>query len=103
MIVEGLAQRIVNSNVPSDKAIDLMDEAGSQSQMQLSHAQVQLAVPVVTEIEIQQLVSTWTCIPVEEVSSEESKRLLNMEDTFQECIIGQKEAVKAVKMCNPSS
>ncbi|KVI06123.1 AAA+ ATPase domain-containing protein [Cynara cardunculus var. scolymus] len=50
----------------------------------------------VTEADIQHIVSTWTGIPVEKVSSDESDRLLKMEDTLHTRIIGQDEAVKAI-------
>ena len=52
--------------------------------------------PTVTESDIQHIVSTWTGIPVEKVSSEESSRLLKMEQTLHTRVIGQDEAVKAI-------
>uniref|UniRef100_A0A7N0RAN8 Clp protease ATP binding subunit n=1 Tax=Kalanchoe fedtschenkoi TaxID=63787 RepID=A0A7N0RAN8_KALFE len=52
--------------------------------------------PVVTEVDIQHIVSSWTGIPVEKVSTDESDRLLKMEDTLHKRIIGQDEAVKAI-------
>ncbi|PAN37883.1 hypothetical protein PAHAL_7G130500 [Panicum hallii] len=52
--------------------------------------------PLVTEADIQHIVSSWTGIPVEKVSSDESDRLLKMEDTLHTRIIGQDEAVKAI-------
>lgn len=38
--------------------------------------------PLVTEADIQHIVSSWTGIPVEKVSSDESDRLLKMEETL---------------------
>ncbi|XP_038986955.1 ATP-dependent Clp protease ATP-binding subunit ClpA homolog CD4B, chloroplastic isoform X1 [Phoenix dactylifera] len=52
--------------------------------------------PVVTEADIQHIVSSWTGIPVEKVSSDESDRLLKMEETLHKRVIGQDEAVKAI-------
>ncbi|AQK43357.1 hypothetical protein Zm00014a_002071 [Zea mays] len=52
--------------------------------------------PLVTEADIQHIVSSWTGIPVEKVSSDESDRLLKMEETLHTRIIGQDEAVKAI-------
>ncbi|WOL15518.1 chaperone protein ClpC1, chloroplastic [Canna indica] len=52
--------------------------------------------PVVTEADIQHIVSSWTGIPVEKVSSDESDRLLKMEETLHKRIIGQDEAVVAI-------
>ncbi|KAK1319844.1 hypothetical protein QJS10_CPB04g00126 [Acorus calamus] len=52
--------------------------------------------PLVTEVDIQHIVSSWTGIPVEKVSSDESDRLLKMEETLHKRVIGQDEAVKAI-------
>ncbi|KAJ7945636.1 ATP-dependent Clp protease ATP-binding subunit ClpA-like, chloroplastic [Quillaja saponaria] len=52
--------------------------------------------PVVTEVDIQHIVSSWTGIPVEKVSTDESDRLLKMEETLHSRVIGQDEAVKAI-------
>ncbi|KAL6843460.1 hypothetical protein ACP4OV_026782 [Aristida adscensionis] len=52
--------------------------------------------PLVSEADIQHIVSSWTGIPVEKVSSDESDRLLKMEETLHTRIIGQDEAVKAI-------
>ncbi|XP_027364575.1 chaperone protein ClpC, chloroplastic-like [Abrus precatorius] len=51
---------------------------------------------VVTEVDIQHIVSNSTGIPVEKVSTDESDRLLKMEDTLHKRVIGQDEAVKAI-------
>merc|ERR1712003_2398 len=52
--------------------------------------------PVVTETDISNIVASWTGIPVEKVSSDESERLLKMEDTLHNRVIGQEEAVVAI-------
>ncbi|GJP55330.1 hypothetical protein CLOM_g14301 [Closterium sp. NIES-68] len=52
--------------------------------------------PTVTEADIHNIVSAWTGIPVEKVSSDESDRLLKMEGTLHQRVIGQDEAVKAI-------
>ncbi|GJP44931.1 hypothetical protein CLOM_g4330 [Closterium sp. NIES-68] len=52
--------------------------------------------PVVTEADIHHIVCAWTGIPVEKVSSDESSRLLKMEATLHNRVIGQDEAVKAI-------
>ncbi|KAI4385120.1 hypothetical protein MLD38_003178 [Melastoma candidum] len=52
--------------------------------------------PTVTEVDIQHIVSAWTGIPVEKVSTDESDRLLKMEETLHKRVIGQDEAVKAI-------
>ncbi|XP_047325898.1 ATP-dependent Clp protease ATP-binding subunit ClpA homolog CD4B, chloroplastic-like [Impatiens glandulifera] len=52
--------------------------------------------PTVTEADIQHIVSSWTGIPVEKVSTDESDRLLKMESTLHTRVVGQDEAVKAI-------
>ncbi|KAL6576288.1 ATP-dependent Clp protease ATP-binding subunit ClpA cd4b, chloroplastic [Orobanche hederae] len=52
--------------------------------------------PVVTEVDIQHILSSWTGIPVEKVSTDESDRLLKMEETLHKRVIGQDEAVEAI-------
>ncbi|XP_019160509.1 PREDICTED: ATP-dependent Clp protease ATP-binding subunit ClpA homolog CD4A, chloroplastic-like isoform X1 [Ipomoea nil] len=54
------------------------------------------AGPVVTEADIQHIVALWTGIPVAKVSTDESSRLLKMEETLHKRVIGQDEAVKAI-------
>jgi len=54
------------------------------------------AGPLVTEVDIQQIVCAWTGIPVEKVSTDESDKLLKMEETLHQRIVGQDEAVKAI-------
>ena len=53
-------------------------------------------VDMVTENDVSSVVSNWTGIPVTKITGSESSRLLKMEDTLHERIIGQKHAVKAV-------
>jgi ATP-dependent Clp protease ATP-binding subunit ClpC len=50
----------------------------------------------VTEEEIAQVVSSWTGIPVQQLTTEESERLLHMEDLLRKRVIGQDEAITAI-------
>ncbi len=50
----------------------------------------------VTEIEIAEIVSGWTGVPVSQMTEEESERLLKMEDVIHERIVGQDKAVSAI-------
>jgi ATP-dependent Clp protease ATP-binding subunit ClpC len=53
-------------------------------------------VDMVTENDVSSVISNWTGIPITKISGSESARLLKMEDTLHERIIGQKHAVTAV-------
>ena len=50
----------------------------------------------VTKQEIAEVVSSWTGVPVVQLTEEESQRLLKMEDVLHKRIVGQDEAVSAV-------
>ncbi|HIK14795.1 MAG TPA: ATP-dependent Clp protease ATP-binding subunit [Leptolyngbyaceae cyanobacterium M33_DOE_097] len=52
--------------------------------------------PVVTEEDIAQIVASWTGVPVNKLTETESEKLLHMEETLHQRLIGQDEAVKAV-------
>ncbi|EKQ70911.1 ATPase with chaperone activity, ATP-binding subunit [Leptolyngbyaceae cyanobacterium JSC-12] len=52
--------------------------------------------PVVTEEDIAQIVASWTGVPVNKLTESESEKLLHMEDTLHQRLIGQDEAVRAV-------
>jgi ATP-dependent Clp protease ATP-binding subunit ClpC len=53
-------------------------------------------VDMVTENDISDVVSNWTGIPVNKLTGSESEKLMKMEDTIHERIIGQKHAVVSV-------
>ena len=53
-------------------------------------------VDMVTETDVSDVISNWTGIPVTKITGSESERLLKMEETIHERIIGQKHAVVAV-------
>ncbi|CAM0875011.1 unnamed protein product [Alopecurus aequalis] len=133
-----LSHQYISDRFLPDKAIDLVDEAGSHVRLQhgkvpeqvrdldkerkeiikqRDHAvrclhfelarelhieQLELtaditsAGPAVTEADIQRVLSSWTGVPVEKVSADESERLRKMEETLHRRVIGQDDAVAAV-------
>ncbi len=50
----------------------------------------------VGETEVAEIVASWTGIPITQLTTEESERLLHMEEELHRRIVGQEEAVKAV-------
>ena len=52
--------------------------------------------PVVSADDIAELVSMWTGVPVMQLATEESERLLHMEEEMNKTIIGQEEAIKTI-------
>jgi ATP-dependent Clp protease ATP-binding subunit ClpC len=53
-------------------------------------------VDMVMEEDIAEVISGWTGIPITKISETESKKLLNMEETIHQRIIGQHQAIEAV-------
>ncbi|MCX7940949.1 MAG: ATP-dependent Clp protease ATP-binding subunit [Endomicrobia bacterium] len=53
-------------------------------------------IPEVTEEDIAYIVSKWTGIPVNKITEQEGKKLLNLEQELHKRIVGQDEAVKVV-------
>ncbi|KAI3936351.1 hypothetical protein MKW92_008423 [Papaver armeniacum] len=97
-----LSSQYISDRFLPDKAVDLMDEAGSVVGLrpvgvqELKRVKSKDSRPVVTEADIQHIVSSWTGIPIENVSVEESNRLLRLEETLHKRVIGQVKAVKAI-------
>ena len=56
----------------------------------------QAAMPQVDEEDIAQIVASWTGVPVNKLTESESEKLLHMEDTLHQRLIGQEDAVTAV-------
>ena len=50
----------------------------------------------VTETEIAEIVSSWTGVPVTQMTEQESERLLRMEEELHKRIVGQNKAVSAI-------
>ena len=53
-------------------------------------------IDMVMESDIAEVIAGWTGIPITKISETESKKLLNMEDTLHERLIGQHHAIVAV-------
>jgi ATP-dependent Clp protease ATP-binding subunit ClpC len=59
-------------------------------------AQLEKEKPEVTEQDIAEVVAMWTGIPVVQMTSDESKRLLGMEEALHKRIISQDEAIVSI-------
>ncbi len=84
-----------------EKAAALRDQERSlhqeieQKRAEWSRSQT-TARDVVTEEDIAQVVSQWTGIPVNKMTEQEAQRLIHLEETLHQRLIGQEEAVSAV-------
>ncbi|KGG20032.1 ATP-dependent Clp protease ATP-binding subunit [Prochlorococcus marinus] len=68
----------------------------SSDQLVTQSGDLKVSQPVVNEEDIAHIVASWTGVPVQKLTESESVKLLNMEDTLHQRLIGQDEAVKAV-------
>ena len=84
-----LSERYISDRFLPDKAIDLIDEAGSRICVDASGE-------AVTEVQIAALISQWTGIPAERMMEEERARLADMEEILHQRVINQVEGVRAV-------
>lgn len=100
-----LAVRYLPDRRLPDKAFDLIDEAcalvtlrGANTSLLTPEGKIRTlsSCPVVSEPAIYKVLADWTGIPVGEISREESKRLLELEDRLGQKVFGQKPAVEAI-------
>ena len=113
-----LSSRYISDRMLPDKAIDLVDEAGSRVKLRqyreprdndaaleplgelteerLRAEEPEPDAPQVDRHDIAEIVSMWTGVPVMELTEAESKRLLRMEVALHNDIVGQEEAITAV-------
>jgi len=103
------SERYISDRFLPDKAIDLIDEAGSrthlnhclqqdkeENQVDVPTINPEALTPVVDEEAIAKIVAAWTGVPVTKMTETESEALMYLEDDLHQRVIGQDEAVKAV-------
>ena len=102
------SERYITDRFLPDKAIDLIDEAGSRTHLNhclqgkeenksdVATINPEALMPVVDEEAIAKIVAAWTGVPVTKMTETESEALMYLEDDLHERVIGQDEAVKAV-------
>lgn len=89
-----LSARYISDRHLPDKAIDLVDEAGST--LRLAAEESGIAAPRLGRDDIAAVVSRWTGIPVDRLTPAQQDELLLLEDRLHARVVGQREAVSAV-------
>ena len=79
-----------------DREMEIKAEIRSIAQGKTNAGSNQGEEPVVGEEDIAHIVASWTGVPVNKLTESESEKLLHMEDTLHQRLIGQEDAVKAV-------
>ncbi len=77
-----------------DREVKLQEKIREMGEWEEGEAGI--ATPVVTDEDVAEVVSMWTGIPVARIASEESARLLRMEEALRSRIIGQDEAIETI-------
>ncbi|TBR58628.1 ATP-dependent Clp protease ATP-binding subunit [Mastigocladus laminosus UU774] len=79
-----------------DREMEIKAEIRAIAQSKTGTGRPEGEEPVVTEEDIAHIVASWTGVPVNKLTESESEKLLHMEDTLHQRLIGQEDAVKAV-------
>ncbi|MBE9078069.1 ATP-dependent Clp protease ATP-binding subunit [Romeria aff. gracilis LEGE 07310] len=79
-----------------DREMEIKSEIRAIAQNRKSEGEDGDVSPMVTEEDIAYIVASWTGVPVSKLTESESEKLLHMEDTLHQRLIGQDEAVKAI-------
>lgn len=83
-----LSKRYIQDKFLPSKAIDLLDEACSKVVLENREE--------VTSEDIKSVISEKTGIPIEKLAVSEQKKLINLEETLNQSVIGQNDAVHIV-------
>jgi len=89
-----LSKKYIGERYLPDKAVDLLDEAGSEVKLQADEGKRNDTQ--VKKSDIEKVVSGWTGIPITKLTEDESEKLLKLEDRIHHRLIDQMEAVVAV-------
>ncbi len=85
-----LASRYMTDKRLPDKAIDVIDEVGSQRRLHPGKE------PLITKSDIQAVVAKLARIPPQAVSTDDKNRLRNLEQTLKSVVFGQDEAIRVL-------
>ncbi len=83
-------------NSDSNSTDNQIVENNDSEQLVSQQEESKVSQPIVNEEDIAHIVASWTGVPVQKLTESESVKLLNMEETLHQRLIGQDEAVKAV-------
>ena len=79
-----------------DREMEIKAEIRTIAQTKSNGASGDGIEPIVTEEDIAHIVASWTGVQVNKLTESESEKLLHMEDTLHQRLIGKDDAVKAV-------
>ncbi|CAN1241996.1 Chaperone protein ClpD2, chloroplastic [Linum perenne] len=90
-----LSARYIADRFLPDKAIDLIDEAGSRARIEAYRKKKE--EPMVVGLnDIASVASLWSGIPVQQLTADERIALVGLEEQLKKRVVGQDEAVSAI-------
>ncbi|MGF1587787.1 MAG: ATP-dependent Clp protease ATP-binding subunit [Pleurocapsa sp.] len=78
-----------------DREMEIKEQIRTIASNKKNEAEDSEDSPQVDSEEIAHIVASWTGVPVNKITESESEKLMHMEDTLHQRIIGQEDAVKA--------
>nr|YP_009732051.1 Clp protease ATP binding subunit [Gracilaria edulis]QHS70446.1 Clp protease ATP binding subunit [Gracilaria edulis]UAD85676.1 Clp protease ATP binding subunit [Gracilaria edulis] len=90
------AQKYEKAEQYRTREMEIKAQIAAIAQSKKNEPNIKIEDPVVTEDDIAEIVAFWTGIPVTKLTKSESEKLMHMEETLHDRIIGQDEAVVAV-------
>jgi len=92
-----LSDQYINDRFLPDKAIDVIDEAGAYMRILAFRGGLAASPePVLTQTDIEKVVSKIAKIPEKTVSASEADRLMSLSEDLKSAIFGQDQAIEAV-------
>jgi ATP-dependent Clp protease ATP-binding subunit ClpC len=94
-----LSTRYITNRQLPDKAVDLIDEASATEMLEASKHNKKSdkqIVPTVTRASIINVVSTWTKIPLQELTQSEAAKLKKLPKILSSQVVGQNEAINSL-------
>ena len=79
-----------------DREMEIKEQIRNIASAKKSEEDTEANSPFVDAEEIAHIVASWTGVPVNKLTETESEKLLHVEDTLHQRIIGQEDAVKAI-------
>lgn len=82
-----LSEKLIHERVLPDKAVDILERASEDNSNEKG---------IVNKVSIEKEIAELTHIPIEKVSMDDAKKLLDIEKDMQKMVIGQDEAINQI-------
>jgi ATP-dependent Clp protease ATP-binding subunit ClpA len=91
-----LSEKYINDRFLPDKAVDIIDEAGAYARLHANENEEKVEEIIITEKEIEKIVSLIAKIPEQSVSNDEIEKLKNLDENLKKAIFGQDKAIDII-------